>query len=233
MHDSIAVRNSATGIDLPVAILVIESSWIADRRRISVRRIDSESKSWAVVSPATGIRACPIKLPAATIESAGWRGEGAAAAKVSAARRSKGVPAATSSCMAATTSRKRRYRTERHRNHESAGSEDFSNQVQKFFFHHDLQRSSKRHADGLSQALESIDERGRQEVEKHHQGQKEPPTSARPGSGRRRGRPPPPQARPYLQVKFAASFGSPVPLYCAVCGYGHNGRVRSTFPSVR
>jgi len=221
MHDLIAVRNSATWIELPVAILVIESSWIADRRRISVRRVDAESESWAVVSPAAGIRASPVKLPAATIESAGWRGEAAATVGVSAARGSKGVPAATSSCMAATTSRKRRYRTERHRNDESAGGEDFSNQVQKFFFHHDLQRPSERHVDGLFQALERIDERARQEVEKHHKGRMEPPTS----NHRKRG--------PYLQVKFAASFGSPVPLYCAVCGYGHSGRVRSTFPSVR
>src|SRR5580658_9675277 len=32
----------------------------------------------------------------------------------------------------------------------------------------------------------------------------------------------------YLQTKFAASSVLPLPLYCAVCGYGHNGRVRAT-----
>ena len=37
----------------------------------------------------------------------------------------------------------------------------------------------------------------------------------------------------YLQTKFAASFTSPLPRYCAICGYGHSGRVRSTFPPVR
>ena len=28
----------------------------------------------------------------------------------------------------------------------------------------------------------------------------------------------------YLQLKFAASFVSPLPLYAAIFGYGHNGR---------
>src|SRR5438105_2209225 len=33
-------------------------------------------------------------------------------------------------------------------------------------------------------------------------------------------------------VKFAASSMLPAPLYLATCGYGHNGRARSTFPAV-
>ena len=32
------------------------------------------------------------------------------------------------------------------------------------------------------------------------------------------------------QVKFAASFVSPLPLYTATAGYGHKGRVRSAVP---
>src|SRR5262245_49682253 len=36
-----------------------------------------------------------------------------------------------------------------------------------------------------------------------------------------------------LHTKFAASLVSPVPLYCATCGYGHNGRVLSTTPFLR
>src|SRR2546427_12339465 len=34
-----------------------------------------------------------------------------------------------------------------------------------------------------------------------------------------------------LQAKFAASSILPLPLYFAICGYGHNGPVRSTFSS--
>jgi hypothetical protein len=33
-----------------------------------------------------------------------------------------------------------------------------------------------------------------------------------------------------VQAQFAPSFKSPVPLYSAYCGYGHNGRVRSCAP---
>ena len=36
----------------------------------------------------------------------------------------------------------------------------------------------------------------------------------------------------YLQTKFSATSMLPLPLYCAICGYGQSGRVRSIFPSV-
>ena len=41
-----------------------------------------------------------------------------------------------------------------------------------------------------------------------------------------------PSAYGALHVKFAASSMLPEPLYCATCGYGHSGRVRSTLPAV-
>src|SRR5262245_43440205 len=34
----------------------------------------------------------------------------------------------------------------------------------------------------------------------------------------------------YLHTKFLASSVLPLPRYVATCGYGHSGRVRTTFP---
>ena len=62
--------------------------------------------------------------------------------RVSSARPSL-MSTSESPCMTATvTGRERRYGTKRHRNDESGRSEYLSNQVQKTFFHEDLQTTS-------------------------------------------------------------------------------------------
>ena len=64
----ISVRHGATGIVLPVAVLIIESRRIADRRSVSVGRInaDTESKAGTVVSAAAVISSAAI-VPATAI----------------------------------------------------------------------------------------------------------------------------------------------------------------------
>ncbi len=84
-----------------------------------------------------------MKLPAAAIEPASWRRERVATAEVSAARCSKGVSSAKTSCVPASSiGGECRYRTDRHRNDESGRSEYLSNKTQKSFFHDDLQHCS-------------------------------------------------------------------------------------------
>jgi hypothetical protein len=68
----IRVRSGAPWIEVPDAILVVESYWVAHRRRIPIRRIhaDAEPKAWAV-TPASVIAAAKVaitaKLPAPTV----------------------------------------------------------------------------------------------------------------------------------------------------------------------
>jgi hypothetical protein len=66
---SITIRNCATGIYPPNAVLVVEPSRIANARSIGVRRIETKSEPWAVI-PATVITATAVITPAAVIRTA-------------------------------------------------------------------------------------------------------------------------------------------------------------------
>src|SRR5579863_10312660 len=92
-ENSRSIRNRATRIEMPDTVLVIESCGIAHRRRISVRRIhtDTEPES-RTISPATVIPAITVKVAAATVspvevsaDVAAWRGVGTVATEVAAA----------------------------------------------------------------------------------------------------------------------------------------------------
>jgi hypothetical protein len=109
----------------PHAICIVESSGIADRSRISVRRVntDTESKtgaivSWAAIISSTAVKrtTAAISIPAIEVSaevSASRRRERVATAEVSAARRSKGASSANASCgPSSAIGGERRYRTE-------------------------------------------------------------------------------------------------------------------------
>jgi hypothetical protein len=134
----VSVGCRATGIIPPHAVLVIESSGIADRRCIPIGRIHADAESWAVISASTVIPASAINPTSnPTTEPASWGRKRVATAEVAAARRSKGVSSAKSSCVAAaeplsaSTGSERRYGTKRcHRSDKNYGREYFLNQIQ-------------------------------------------------------------------------------------------------------
>ena len=107
-QDLVAVRNCTTGIVVPVAQLVVEAGGVADWSGVSIRSdAETESKSWAVISPTAVIAPTAIVTAStgisanAPIETAGWCGERAATADVSTCRRGEAV---ATSCVASAES---------------------------------------------------------------------------------------------------------------------------------
>lgn len=111
-HAQRSIRDRATGIEMPDAVLVIEPCGIAHRRCISVRRIDADadSKSRAIspsaVISATTVIGTTIGMPAIEVSTdvPTWCREGTPTTKVAAARCSVGVSSTKSSHMAAAES---------------------------------------------------------------------------------------------------------------------------------